>query len=118
MTGDVPGPNKLDRWCGRICYSSSTIMTDQDPQKLGLILLSMSAARQCHTQEKDEYKWGCVFDTSEFPVTNDHGKLARICNLLLIEYVEGEFAERRALCQIHADMWEIMERKEGEVVLI
>ena len=107
-----------DRWCGRICYSSSKIMTNLDPEKLGLILLSTSAARQCHTQEKDEYAWGYIFDTSEFSVTEDDGKLARLCNLLLIEYVEGESAERRALCQIHADMWETMERKEEEVVLI
>jgi hypothetical protein len=110
------------RWCGRICHSSPGVISNQNTDELGIIMLSTCAARKILTFENAEtmeYRgWEYFFDHGVFPTTGEDGKPARLCNLLLVEYKEDGMAERRALCQIHSDIWEIMERKEQDVILI
>ena len=87
--------------------------------KTGLMLLSTCSARKIRTYgNSEEIEWEYCFDRSVFSVTREDGKLARLCNLLLIEFKGNGEAERRALCQIHADAWETMEKEEQDVILI
>lgn len=109
------------RWCGRICHTSPNILSSPGVAEVGLIVLSTCAARKSLLRTDSGngiWEWDYLFDTSAFPTTKEDGKLARLCNLLLVEYKGDGKAERRALCQIHADVWEHMEWKEQDVILI
>lgn len=112
--------DSLGRWCGRLCYRSSEILTAHDAEGLEFMLLSKSATRPVLMECNSEPRWQPkqVFDTEMFTVTKEEDKLANICTIMLIKRVGKGFAERQALCQIHHDVWETLEKTEQSVILI
>ena len=111
------------KWCGRLCDCTQLSTLISDSEVLELVLLSTCSARPIHIfdeldQGESRWRWQHPFDTDVFPTNTEDGKSARLCNLFIIGYTASGQAQRRAICQIHADVWEIMHKEEKELILI